>query len=255
MPSSKVLDVLQGVPAEPMTCFQPPCPSPSPTTTPAPSFTPYPPSRQVLAVLSYAHEAGVDPFLEPSLELCMVLLEVFSRQATGGAPAGCTFQLSLRGSTGSFERRHMATAIRELAVLGKRNWSHRLKSPHHWPPSLALTPPGSIAPGAEETSKFLPALPLLLELCAHSDPSVAAAAAACLAGVAQLHPEDAAAILAADNGFALMAGVLQPRDGGAPNEAAAYHLLHALVGLLGECVWQGSRARVGWRHLGHWRAT
>lgn len=168
----------------------------------------------------------------------------------GGAQANVTC-----GGTGSCERRHMATAILELAVLGERNWSHRLKAP-----TTGLRPwlsphPGSIAPGAEETSKFLPALPLLLELCAHSDPSVAAAAAACLAGVAQLHPEDAAAILAADNGFALMAGVLQPRDGGTPNEAAAYHLLHALVGLLGGCVWQGSRARVGWRHLGHWRAT
>ena len=42
---------------------------------------------QVLAVLSYAHEMGVEPFLEPSLELCLALMEALSQQAAGVATA------------------------------------------------------------------------------------------------------------------------------------------------------------------------
>ena len=76
----------------------------------------------------------------------------------------------------------------------------------------------------------LPALPLLLELCMHADGAVGAVAAACLAGVVQLHPEDAAAILAAEGTSlpTLLATVLQSEEGEA-NEAAAYHLLHAIA--------------------------
>ena len=102
--------------------------------------------------------------------------------------------------------------------------------------------------GSAETSKLLPAVPLLLELCLHPDGGVAAAAAACLAGVTQLHPEDAAAILAANNGFAVFASLLQPTEdsrqsvgsaagsagSGLPlparlNEEAAYHVVHAVA--------------------------
>ncbi len=79
---------------------------------------------------------------------------------------------------------------------------------------------------------------------------MAAAAAACLAGATQLHAEDAAAILAAGDGFSVMVAALQPpEEGGAPgalgsgrgglaggnggrgalNEEAAYHLVHAVA--------------------------
>lgn len=137
----------------------------------------------------------MDPFLEPSLELCLALLEVFSRRPTGRQGWSCSEHKCCESSVS---------------------------------PAQPATPPECCSAGASETGKLLPALPLLLDLCLHADAGVAAASAACIAGVSQLHPEDAAAILAQDNVSlpALLAATLQPGEGQL-NELAAFHLLHA----------------------------
>lgn len=120
---------------------------------------------RVLAVLAYARELEVDPFIEPSLELCMTLLQRLAEDPSGFA----------------------------------------------------------------ESEKVLPALPLMLDLCTHPDPSVSTLSAACLLESVQMHLIDASAIIMSDTSRLSfwVSTMLRPGDAGI-NEAAAVHILHTL---------------------------
>lgn len=170
-----------------LSCMPSPCPAP-------------PPALQVLAVLAYAHDNDVEPFLEPALHLCTSLLADVGACACGATELGNGRCLSGTAAAPT-PRACPSTAWCSMALNGSTVFVHVSQ--------LACTlPASSSSPGPAETQKVIAALHLLLELAGSPDLDIALAAAHCLLKAAHLHPADAAAVLAAPESMALLVGLL-----------------------------------------------
>ena len=149
---------------------------------------------QVLAVLAYAHENDVEPFLEPALHLCTALLS-----DVGGWQAG---RHACQGACASLQ----TDPCKCMDVV--RHTGRVTATCHHlsWPSPSPAAP----SAGPSESQKVIAALHLLLELAAGPEADTALAAAHCLLRAAHLHPADAAAVLATADNVALLVSLLGP---------------------------------------------
>lgn len=246
-------------------CHQPACcvlpaaahthqpPPPGAPTTHTPTVRTAFREMQVLAVLAYAHENDVEPFLEPALRLCASLMN-----DVGGCllllPPLCVWWVCWGGEAGCAPRSTTVSGwmVGGAAAAGggggvcffcmlRVQWCRVEKPLDKLPIPAPPRPHSGTAPcrahphclcarraprllrhaGPSESQKVIASLHVLLELAAGPDPDAALSAAHCLLKAAHLHPGDAAAVLATGDNVALLIELMGPRGAAGSGAAAA----------------------------------